>query len=277
MWKKKGILEIDQSYCLEARRVHEKGKKKKEKEKGSKKHPSASSQHSMHGTPASNTAMMYAEPQRQLSLSHGGDGSGEGGLDEEDGEEEESRHRLLSASELNHASNRSTSSTSGGVNRRTGLLWTSATTTIPSSSPSPPSSGGAGADTASASAAAAAAPHGHRRGRGAGSGSCIQDLGMLSRVFLLRGLFVGRRWVFPALLACSAASYEVAASTILSVIGDFYLAISSMDANLFLQVSWRSGEHLILFVVVCFVYYVTLKPDIMSVYACTAVCSRSMQ
>lgn len=65
----------------------------------------------------------------------------------------------------------------------------------------------------------------------------LQDLIMLLRVFLVRGLFVKRRWLFPLLLACSAASYEVAASTILNVIGDFYLAISSRDASLFLQVN----------------------------------------
>ena len=58
---------------------------------------------------------------------------------------------------------------------------------------------------------------------------------MLVRVFFIRGLFVGRRWLFPLVLACSASSYEVAASTILQVISDFYLAVSSMDAPLFLQ------------------------------------------
>lgn len=65
----------------------------------------------------------------------------------------------------------------------------------------------------------------------------IQDLIMLLRVFLVRGLFVKRRWLFPLVLAASAASYEIAASTILNVIGNFYLAISSRDASLFLQVS----------------------------------------
>lgn len=63
---------------------------------------------------------------------------------------------------------------------------------------------------------------------------------MLVRVFLVRGLFVGQRWVFPLLLACSGVGYEAAASVVLNVIGEFYLAISSMDTPLFLQASvWR--------------------------------------
>lgn len=64
----------------------------------------------------------------------------------------------------------------------------------------------------------------------------FKDTSMTVRVFLVRGLFVGRKWLFPLLLACSAFGYEIAASTILNVIGDFYLAISSLDVQLFLQV-----------------------------------------
>lgn len=66
--------------------------------------------------------------------------------------------------------------------------------------------------------------------------SFFRDLSMLFRVFFVRGLFVGRRWLFPVVLVCTASGYEIAASTILNVIGDFYLAISSLDAELFLQV-----------------------------------------
>lgn len=76
-----------------------------------------------------------------------------------------------------------------------------------------------------------------------GRRTCIENLSMTVRVFFVRGLFVGRRWVFPLLLACTAASYEIAASTILGVIGDFYLAISSMDATLFVQVRGAREAH----------------------------------
>lgn len=63
-----------------------------------------------------------------------------------------------------------------------------------------------------------------------------KDVSMMLRVFFVHGLFVDRRWVFPLLLACSAGCYEAAAATILNVISDFYLAISSQNAGLFLTV-----------------------------------------
>lgn len=68
------------------------------------------------------------------------------------------------------------------------------------------------------------------------SSALSRDVSMVVRVFFLRGFFVDRRWVFPLLLACSAGCYEAAAATILNVISDFYVAITSMDATLFLRV-----------------------------------------
>ena len=111
--------------------------------------------------------------------------------------------------------------------RRTGLLWTA--TTRGSSLSSPPSASAAEPTGGDHSPPAVAT----KRGPAA---SFFRDLSMLFRVFFVRGLFVGRRWLFPLVLACTASSYEIAASTILNVIGDFYLAISSLDAELFLQV-----------------------------------------
>lgn len=81
-----------------------------------------------------------------------------------------------------------------------------------------------GADLGKPSAVAAAASTGRR------------NLLMLFRVFFVRGLFVDQRWVFSLLLAVSAGAYEAVAATVLNVIGDFYMAISSLDAHLFLQV-----------------------------------------
>ncbi|CAM9949159.1 unnamed protein product, partial [Laminaria digitata] len=97
--------------------------------------------------------------------------------------------------------------------RRTGLLWTAtARASSPSSSSSP-----AGDDHPPPATATAVAT---KRGPAA---SFFRDLSMLFRVFFVRGLFVGRRWLFPLVLACTASGYEIAASTILNVIGDFYL------------------------------------------------------
>lgn len=83
------------------------------------------------------------------------------------------------------------------------------------------------ADSTKHGAAAAAADSSGRR-----------NLLMLFRVFFVRGLLVDKRWVFPLLLAVSAGAYEAVAATILDVIGDFYMAISSLDAHLFLQVRY---------------------------------------
>lgn len=106
--------------------------------------------------------------------------------------------------------------------RRTGLLWSK---TMASSSSS---------DAEPSGSSDCPPPPPTKRGPAA---SFFGDLSMLLRVFFVRGLFVGRRWLFPLILACTATSYEIAASTILNVIGDFYLAISSLDAELFLQAS----------------------------------------
>lgn len=106
--------------------------------------------------------------------------------------------------------------------RCTGLLWTATTRRVSSSSSSP-----AGSDAEPMTTVTT------KRGPAA---TFFRDLSMLFRVFFVRGLFVGRRWLFPLVLACTASGYEIAASTILNVIGDFYLAISSLDADLFLQV-----------------------------------------
>lgn len=143
----------------------------------------------------------------------------EGEEEEEDEkrEEDESRPLLLPSGELRRAS--SSSISSGSTTKRTGLLWS----TIPAL-PGPARSSAAGAPAGAA-------------GCCRGPSSFVPDVSMLVRVFLVRGLFVEQRWLFPMVLACSAVSYEVAASTILSVISDFYLAISSMDAELFLQAS----------------------------------------
>ncbi|CAM9719917.1 unnamed protein product, partial [Choristocarpus tenellus] len=71
--------------------------------------------------------------------------------------------------------------------------------------------------------------------------SVLRDIAIAVRVFFWCGLFVNGQWRFPLLLACSAASYEVVASTVMNIIGDFYEAISSQDADLFVkQVLWRS-------------------------------------
>lgn len=114
--------------------------------------------------------------------------------------------------------------------RRTGLLWLNSGAAIP------------GCD--AVAAAAAAASTNPRRGRETSTAgkrrspsSFFADLGMLVRVFLLRGLFVERRWVFPLILTVTATAYEVCAASILNVISDFYLAISTLDAQLFVQAS----------------------------------------
>lgn len=48
--------------------------------------------------------------------------------------------------------------------------------------------------------------------------------------------------MFPLLLTLSAGAYEAVAATVLNVIGDFYLAISSLDAELFMQVRNSNGQ-----------------------------------
>lgn len=111
---------------------------------------------------------------------------------------------------------------STGTKKRTGLLWT-ASGTEPAFS--------AACSSGAAAGAASTAPSLCR------PSAFVLDLSMLVRVFFVRGLFVEQRWLFPLLLACSALGYEVAASTVLNVIGEFYLAISSMDTPLFLQAS----------------------------------------
>lgn len=66
--------------------------------------------------------------------------------------------------------------------------------------------------------------------------TAVRDVKMLLRVFFVQGLFVGGRWRFPLLLALTAGGYEAVATTVLDVVGDFYMAISSLDAQLFVQV-----------------------------------------
>lgn len=140
--------------------------------------------------------------------------------EEEQAEPDETQNLLLpSAGRLHHSSN-------CGVEKRTGLLWTA---------PAAPARAAPGSRTS--------APDGAGAGVGAGgagnpkrsTGSFVADLSMLVRVFLYRGLLSERRWLFPMLLAVTAAGYEITAATILNVIGDFYLAISSMDTVLFFQ------------------------------------------
>lgn len=141
--------------------------------------------------------------------------------EEEEGEkmgEDESRPLLVPSGELSRSSR---------TTKRTGLLWSAC----------------AAADSSNPALSGPACSSSARCNAAAGSGCCrgtrsfVPDLSMLVRVFFVRGLFLEQRWLFPLVLACSAVSYEVAASTILSVISDFYLAISSMDAQLFLQAS----------------------------------------
>ncbi|KAG5181512.1 ABC transporter transmembrane region 2-domain-containing protein [Tribonema minus] len=61
-----------------------------------------------------------------------------------------------------------------------------------------------------------------------------------SRICFWHGLLRDRRWCLPLLLVTLAITYEVAASFIMTVIGDFYLAVSSQDWQLFMNVLWRS-------------------------------------
>lgn len=142
--------------------------------------------------------------------------------EEDKTEGDESRNLLLpSAGVASHHGG--VGSGIGTSTKRTGLLWTAAPAGAPSSS------GGTAAAAADSSASIAS--------RLFLPSSFVLDLSMLVRVFFYRGLFVGQRWLFPLLLATSAVAYEVAASTILNVIGEFYLAISSMNTPLFLQAS----------------------------------------
>lgn len=145
--------------------------------------------------------------------------------EEDQTEEDESRNLLLPPAELRRDGGGSGSiSSSSSITKRTGLLWTAASG----------ATRGKPFSACSASAAAGAASTAPRLCR---PSAFVLDLGMLVRVFFVRGLFVEQRWLFPVLLAAFAIGYEAAASTILSVIGEFYLAISSSDTALFLQAS----------------------------------------
>lgn len=143
--------------------------------------------------------------------------------DEEDfPDEDEARNLLLPPAE----SRCSNSGGSGGISvsrKRTGLLW--------SSGDAFSAACGSGAAVAAVATPPTTAPHLCR------PSAFVLDLSMLVRVFFVRGLFIEQRWLFPLLLAGTAVGYEVAASTVLNVIGEFYLAISSMDTPLFLQAS----------------------------------------
>lgn len=66
------------------------------------------------------------------------------------------------------------------------------------------------------------------------------DAHTASRIAVRQSLFRGRRWGLPLLLLLLAITYEVAASFIMYVISDFYLAVSSQDLPLFLTVLWKS-------------------------------------
>lgn len=159
-----------------------------------------------------------------------------GGADEEETMEAEETHNLIlrSAGRLRH--NSSISHRYCGVKKRTGLLWTAPTAAPAAAAAAPSYPTPPPGDTAGADVGADTAPQ--KRG----AGSFVEDLSMLVRVFLYRGLFSERRWLFPALLAVTAAGYEITAATILNVIGDFYLAISSLDAQLFFQVRFTRWD-----------------------------------
>ncbi|CAN0196610.1 unnamed protein product [Ectocarpus sp. 13 AM-2016] len=151
------------------------------------------------------------------------------GRSEEEGEDEEDEtHNLLlpaAADALND-----------GGRRRTGLLWWNsgaAATPGCNAVPAAASTDRCRGEEPTAAAASAA-------GQGRNPSSFFADLDMLVRVFLVRGLFVERRWVFPLILTVTATAYEVCAASILNVISEFYLAISTLDAQLFVQVLWRS-------------------------------------
>lgn len=138
--------------------------------------------------------------------------------DEEQTEPDESRGLLSPSTGLSRVG-------SGSIGtKRTGLLWTAGASR--SKPPFSAYSSGAAADAAPPTAPSFCRPS-----------AFVLDLSMLVRVFFVRGLFIEQRWLFPLLLACTAVGYEVAASTVLNVIGEFYLAISSMDTPLFLQAS----------------------------------------
>ncbi|CAM9546170.1 unnamed protein product, partial [Ectocarpus sp. 12 AP-2014] len=172
--------------------------------------------------PTRTRSMMGAErPPRHVSSSLG--------RSEEEGEDEEDEtHNLLLPAAADALDD--------GATRRTGLLWlNSGGAAIPGCDGVPAAANTdqcRGGETTAAAASAA----GQRRS----SSSFFADLSMLVRVFLLRGLFVERRWVFPLILTVTATAYEVCAASILNVISDFYLAISTLDAQLFVQVLWRS-------------------------------------
>ncbi|CBJ30684.1 ATP-binding cassette, sub-family D, member 4 [Ectocarpus siliculosus] len=167
--------------------------------------------------------MMGAErPPRRLSSSLG--------RSEEEGEDEEDEtHNLLLPAAADALDD--------GATRRTGLLWlnSSGAAAIPGCD-AVPAAASTDPRRSGETTAAAASAAGQRRS----PSSFVADLGMLVRVFLLRGLFVERRWVFPLILTVTATAYEVCAASILNVISDFYLAISTLDAQLFVQVLWRS-------------------------------------
>ncbi|CAM9542990.1 unnamed protein product, partial [Scytosiphon promiscuus] len=143
----------------------------------------------------------------------------------------ETENLLLPPAQRFHHNSRPTC----GVKKRTGLLWTATAAPAPASDDPAPPSDGAGAD-----ASAYAYGSTPASARMQSKGSFAEDLSMLLRVFLYRGLLSERRWVFPLALAVTAASYEITAATILNVIGDFYLAISFFSGFSFIEVLWRS-------------------------------------
>ena len=154
--------------------------------------------------------------------------------EEDTPEEDEARNLLLppAASRYSGGGGGGGGVSGGSGGKRAGLLY-SAPATFPAYS-----SSAVGA-AAAACAAAGAAPTAPRLCR---PSAFVVDLSMLIRVFFVRGLFTERRWLFPLLLAVTAVGYEVAAATILNVIAEFYLAISSMDTPLFLQASGGGGR-----------------------------------
>lgn len=147
------------------------------------------------------------------------------GRSEEEGEDEEDEtHNLLlpaAADALDDGA------------RRTGLLRLNCGAAAIPGCDAVPAAASTGPRRGGETNAAAASAAGQRRS----PSSFFADLGMLVRVFLLRGLFVERRWVFPLILTVTATAYEVCAASILNVISDFYLAISTLDAQLFVQAS----------------------------------------
>lgn len=120
---------------------------------------------------------------------------------------------LITPDEEQHESSTVETSVTFGLDEvRTGLIWPTARSSVGMS--------------------AAARPP-------APTATAFRDVGTLVRVFFIHGLFVRQRWMFPLLLAICAGAYEAAAATVMDVIGDFYFAISSMQADLFLRVGLK--------------------------------------